>query len=465
MNKRATLIAFLVAAVGALSPQVASAQAMPDAGSPRVEFRLLHSFLRGPGGIYPQGGLVQASDGNFYGVTSDSGYHGKGTVFRLRPGGAVITVHSFSGPDGTTPVGGLIQARDGNLYGSTQYRGPFGGGTLFRMTPDGQLTTLFAFHRDGPEGRRPTAALVEASDGNLYGTARGGPKFAGTVFRMSLDGSVTLVHAFDPKLGEPAAPGQPLIQARDGHLYGTSSAGGTEGRGTVFRVTLDGTLTVLKSFSSTGPDGSDPLAGLLEGMDGRLYGTTSRVGLSFFSGTAFAITTEGSSAVLHTFRRRGKAGYYPTGTLVQGPDGNLYGGTNAGGAFGDGTVFRMTLDGQVADLHAFDNRDNRDGSGYKTLVRSADGRLYGTAGEGGGDGFGTLFAMGEKPVSATAPSTRPCPCGAIAALSGPVPHYIPHRNAAVCTGLSHSPSILASAAHTVIEQPAISSDVTYEPVR
>ncbi len=399
MNKRATLIAFFVAAVGALSPHFASAQATPEAGSPRVGFRLLHSFSRPEGyGLY--GGLVQASDGNFYGVTTyGGGFRDLGTVFRLRPGGGVVTVHKFSGMDGAYPSGGLIQARDGNLYGTTSGGGLFGRGTTFRITPDGQLTTLFAFRTDGPEGASPLATLLEAIDGNLYGTTGyGGLHGWGTVFRMSLDGTVTPVYSFD--VLEPHSVMFPLIQAGDGQLYGTSNYGGIDDAGTVFRMTLDGTLTIMKIFSATGLDGFGPAGGLLEGMDGKLYGTAFDGG-SFGAGTAFTITTEGAFTLLHSFRQAGKVGYYPGGTLVQGTDGNLYGGTSSGGAFGAGTVFRMTLDGSVADLHAFDFSDGYD---EKTLVRSADGRLYGTAVYGGVGGVqsggGTLFALGEKPVLA-----------------------------------------------------------------
>ncbi len=244
---------------------------------------------------------------------------------------------------------------------------------------------------------------MEASDSNFYGTTeRGGLYGGGTMFRMSLDGAVTTLYSFGEPNG-PAIPNAPLIQASDGYLYGTSHDYGAEGAGTIFRLTLDGTMTVLKSFSYSGPDGANP-GGLLEGMDGKLYGTTATAG-GAQSGTAFAITTEGTFTLVHTFLKKGKVGYQPSsGTLVQGADGSLYGGTNSGGVFGYGAVYRITLDGKVADLRAFD--PSRDGYSDKTLVRSADGRLYGAAYAGGEGGGGTLFALGEKPVRATAPRAQ-----------------------------------------------------------
>ncbi len=401
------LIAFCMAA-GVLSLQAASAQTetVAQAGSPRIGFRLLHSFEFGRmNASAPSHGLVQASDGNFYGLTYNGGRHKLGTVFRLRPGGGVVTLHSFSGPDGARPEGGLIQASDGNLYGTTTAGGEFNDGSLFRITPDGQLTTLHSFSGTDTQGRIPRATLVQASDGNLYGaTTIGGVAGLGSVFRMSLDGAVTTVYSFNSLEG-PVGVEWPLIQAKDGHLYGTSYTGGNEQVGTIFKVTLDGKMTILKSFAFLSQEGGSPDGGLLEGLDGNLYGTTLSGGRSS-QGVVFAITTEGAYTRLHSFASTPKAGRGPQGTLVQGPDGSLYGCTNSGGTFGDnfsgGTVFRMTLDGRVAALHAFDPA--RDGSGVKTLVRSADGRLYGTAEERGTGGGGTLFALGEKPVRETAAS-------------------------------------------------------------
>lgn len=393
MNKRAALIVFLVAAVGGLSPRRASAQASPEAGSPRVGFRVLHSFAeRGPGSNRPFHGLVEASDGFFYGAT-EGGIHDKGTVFRFRPGGAVVTVHKFLGPDGDAPVGGLVQARDGNLYGSTIAGGAFGNGTLFRITPDGQLTTLFSFRANNRDGHYPSA-LMEAGDGNLYGTTRlGGRHGSGVVFRMSTDGAVTPVYSFNQQLDDPYDFKSRLIQARDGHLYGTSTAGGAARGGTVYRMTLDGVLTVLKSFSSTdGTDGYAPDDAVLEGLDGKLYGTAMAGGRSTGDGTLFAITTDDSFELLGFFGE--SLGRKPVGALVQDPDGNLYGTTFSGGAALGGTAFRMTPDRRLAPVYAFDF--SLDGGFYRQLVFGSDGRLYGTASAGGVGNGGTLFGLGAR---------------------------------------------------------------------
>ncbi len=205
--------------------------------SPAQILTTLHSFGGGDG-AYPYAGLVQASDRNFYGTTRDGGASGNcidkcGTVFKITPNGTLTTLHSFGGGDGAYPEAGLVQASDGNFYGTTEFGGVNNYGTVFKITPNGTLTTLHSF--GGGDGAYPEAGLVQASDGNFYGTTtRGGANYYGTVFRITPDGTLTTLHNFG--YGDGAYPYAGLVQASDGNFYGTTLNGGAYGDGTVFRL-------------------------------------------------------------------------------------------------------------------------------------------------------------------------------------------------------------------------------------
>lgn len=195
------------------------------------------------------------------------------------PEGTLTTLHSFDGSDGIGPSDGLIQARDGNLYGTTYFGGLGDGGTAFKITPTGQLTTLHSFdqYRDGSG---IVAPVVQASDGNFYGTtSRGGHYDGGTVFQMSPDGTLGWVYYF----GLGSAPTAGLVQAGDGNLYGTTS-NLNAGYGTIFKISPEGTLTTLHDFN--GRDGTYPYAGLVLASDGNFYGTTV-LGGAYGDGTVY----------------------------------------------------------------------------------------------------------------------------------------------------------------------------------
>ena len=217
----------------------------------------LYSFTGGDDGASPHGALVIGNDGNYYGTTAYFGAGGYGTVFRLTPEGVLTTLHAFAGTgDGAQPMAGLVLASDGNFYGTTNYNsydptnGRMGNGTIFRVTPDGQFTTLHTFASDRTEGLAPAAALLQASDGKLYGVTSAGGSLGsnGVVFAITTDGIFTKVGDLSNPLllsndGENSvygsAPIAALIQGSDGNLYGTTSQGGTENSGVVFRVDLN----------------------------------------------------------------------------------------------------------------------------------------------------------------------------------------------------------------------------------
>jgi len=309
-------------------------------------------------GAAPYGGLVQGTDGNFYGTTYNGGVNGgAGTVFKITPTGTLNTLYSFcmqSGcTDGVNPYAGLVQATDGNLYGTTQQGGDFNGGTVFKITPTGALTTLYSFCMQSgcADGVNPTAGLVHARDGNFYGTTEYGGSTTGgcgsgcgTVFKISAAGMLTTLYTFCVQSGCPdgAYPLAGLVQGTDGNFYGTTYNGGTTGNGTVFEITSTGVLTNLYSFS--GPDGANPQAELVQGTDGNFYGTTGDGGIQGI-GTVFKITPTRMLTTLYSFCAQDGCtdGEYPHGGLLQASDGSLYGTTYAGGTGSDGTVFRLSL--------------------------------------------------------------------------------------------------------------------------
>ena len=294
--------------------------------------------------------LVQGTDGNLYGTTQGGGANGEGTVFKLS-GGTLTTLYSFCPlagcTDGQMPNAGLVQATDGNFYGTTYQGGDNsfcteGCGTIFKITPGGILTTLLRFN--STDGAYPYAALVQASDGKFYGTTvGGGANGEGTVFKLS-GGTLTTLYNFcsKPNCTDGQQPAAGLVQATDGNLYGTTSGGGVHGNyGTVFQITTTGTLSTLYSFCSQSgcTDGDNPEAALVQATDGNFYGTTLAGG-AYNGGTIFKITLIGSTLTpLHSFD--GTNGSRPFAGLVQATDGNFYGTTYVGGPYGWGTIFSL----------------------------------------------------------------------------------------------------------------------------
>jgi uncharacterized repeat protein (TIGR03803 family) len=316
----------------------------------------LHSFAF-VDGAHPQAGLVQATNGNFYGTTTDGGAYSYGTVFKMTPQGELTTLYSFCAPtscaDGANPQGALIQATDGNLYGATSGPG-YGGGTLFKITPAGTLTTLYSFGNGA--SCTPVGALVQATDGNFYGTTLNTcGYYGGTVFKITPTGKLTTLHIFDYIHDFPngAYPLSGLVQGRDGNFYGTTSDGGNGNvevggaPGIVFKITASGSFTVLHRFNWT--DGSSPRAALIQVTDGNLYGTAIGGGANGY-GTAFKITPGGTLTTLYSFGSQSGCtdGYFPVAGLVQDTNADFYGTTAGGTTSGpcqqsNGTVFRLSV--------------------------------------------------------------------------------------------------------------------------
>ena len=332
-----------------------------------------------PQGEEPVAGLVLGTDGNFYGTTPyggagstcENGYGcGYGTVFKITPTSELTTLYSFCSQskcaDGEYPYAGLVQGTDGNFYGTAGGGGAIKGGTVFKITPTGALTTLYSFCSQShcTDGGGPTATLIQGTDGNYYGTTEGGGANCisqggcGTIFKITSTGTLTTLHSFGGGSDGLDITGG-LVQGSDGNFYGTTFGGGNVsacdqyGCGTVFKITPTGTLTTLYTFCSQTncADGAAPLSEtLVQGTDGNLYGTTLFGGSystcidSCGDGTLFEITTSGQQTVLHSFD--GSDGVEPYAGLVQDTDGNFYGTAYAGGSIPAcpcGTVFSLSV--------------------------------------------------------------------------------------------------------------------------
>jgi uncharacterized repeat protein (TIGR03803 family) len=363
-------------------------------GSTSGSLTNLHSFTGGSDGANSGAGLVQGSDGNFYGTTgSGSGASAYGTLFRIGTNGALMTLWSFTnGVDGASPGAGLVQGSDGSFYGTTYGSGSGASayGTVFRISPSGSLTTLWSF-TNGLDGANSYATLIQGSDGNFYGTTTGsgsGPSGNGTVFRITPNGSLTNLHSFTGG-SDGANPYAMLVQGTDGNFYGTTYSGGTNDCqcGTVFRISPSGSLTTLWSFTN-GLDGANSYGRLAQGGDGNFYGTTSGGGPTGY-GTVFRISPTGNLTNLWAFTGCFD-GASPYAGLVQGSDGNFYGTTSGGGPSGYGTAFRISPDGGLTALHSFGGSDGA--NPYAALVQGSDGSFYGTT-YAGGNGYGTVFQL------------------------------------------------------------------------
>jgi uncharacterized protein (TIGR03437 family) len=340
--------------------------------------------------------LIQGMDGNFYGTTSGAGKFG-GTVFKVTPAGTLTTLYTFPPiPSGGSDLkSGVIQASDGNLYGTTYGGGPSGDGTIFRITTAGVFMTLYNLNRYD-DGANPYAGLIQASDGNLYGTTgSGGPNGVyangyffgyGTVFKITLAGVFTPLHSFS--IDDGVSPYGGLVQASDGNFYGTTLDGGATHQGTIFRMTPAGLFTVIYGFIGTQGLNNVPGFALIQGVDGNLYGINSNGGGGFES--VYKITPEGVFTAPYNFNANIPDGL-TLNTLVQGTDGNFYGTASTGGANGYGTIFRITPGGTFTTIYSFDGTDGK--YPQTALVQGTDGNFYGTTSNGGASLNGTVFRL------------------------------------------------------------------------
>ena len=367
--------------------------------APSFGFTVLHSFTGSSDGSSPYyGTLIQAADGNFYGTTQSGGTGGVGTLFKMTPAGAETAIYAFSLSgyrDGKYPDGGLVEGTDGNLYGTAESGAASQLGSVFQATTGGGFNLLYSF--SGSDGQNPYAGLVQGTDGYFYGTtSSGGANSNGAIFKISSSGSFTLLYSFSSAgTADGKDPHAGLVQGADGNFYGTASSGGAHNYGSVFQISLTGVFTLLHSFSGT--DGALP-AGLVQGADGNFYGTTEEGANGY--GTAFKISSGGAFTSLHSFTNASTDGEEPFSGLTEGSDGNFYGTTAYGGANGYGVVYRMTPAGAVTVLHSFASGSADGEYPYSGVVQGADGKFYGTTNQGGSGSDGIAFQLTPSPALA-----------------------------------------------------------------
>jgi uncharacterized repeat protein (TIGR03803 family) len=353
-------------------------------------FTSLYSF-NGSDGANLVAPVMQGQDGSLYGTTSVGGAHKVGTVFKMKTDGTGFqSLYSFSSGHEVATKAAVIQGRDGFLYGTTSFGGTHDLGTVFKMKTDGTgFRSLYNF--SGRDGASPQAAMIQGLDGFLYGTTSfGGINNLGTVFKIKTDGTgFRSLYTLSNSGLEGTGPQAAMIQGRDGFLYGTTSFGSIHNLGTVFKIKTDGTgFRSLYSFIESNE--RYPRVAVVQGQDGFLYGTTFGGG-THKVGTVFRMKTDGTDfRSLYSFSDRDGTG--PQSALIQGRDGLLYGTTSIGGAHKVGTVFRIKTDGTgFRSLYSFSDRD---GTGPQSaLIQGRDGLLYGTTSIGGAHNVGTAFKM------------------------------------------------------------------------
>ena len=359
----------------------------------------LGSF-NGTNGTNPRAGVTLDASGNLYGTTQLGGASDNGSVFEIANGSKTINIVAlFSGTNGANPYDGVTLDASGNLYGTTPNGGANNDGTVFEIAKGSNTITTFASF-NGTNGAIPLAGVTLDALGNLYGTTAGGgdANGDGTVFEIAKgSNTITALASFNGTNGTNPSGGVTLDAS--GNLYGTSSAGGASGDGTVFEIPSGtNTITTLASFNDATHGSNRP--GVTLDASGNLYGTTQYGGAySFGLGTVFEIA-KGSNAITTLASFNGTNGSNPYAGVTLDPSGNLYGTTNAGGASLDaGTVFEIAKGSNTITTLASFNGDGTNGVNPDAGVTlDSSGNLYGTATYGGADGAnrdGTVFEIAK----------------------------------------------------------------------
>lgn len=355
------------------------------------------AYFNGTNGSLIINPLTLGNDGNFYGTTrGDQVALYPSTIFRMSPDGTLsnlvtLAITFFNDTDSFPSA--LCVGADGNFYGTTQFSStPSDSGAVFVLTPSGARSNLASFN--GFNGYSPSG-IIQGADGSFYGcTDGGGPDYQtngnyghGTIFHLLADGTLTNLWFADGTTNN--FPLGPLVQASDACLYGmTTRLGNGSNRGKIFKISTNGVFQTLVSLNGT--NGDLPQAGLTLGIDGNLYGTTM-FGGDYFSGIFFRVSTNGTYKILVDFD--GTNAYWPNSRLLQASDGNFYGGTQYGGTNGgNGTIFRVTPEGSLTVLYSFSGPSHGFGP-ITELIQGSDGNFYGGSTFGGPYGRGSVFRL------------------------------------------------------------------------
>jgi len=370
-----------------------------------VAFTTVHDFAASAAdGGYPQCQLTKSSAGDLYGVTPTGGGASDGTLYKVSSTGVYSQLHAFDGNAGKAPTTSPILAADGKLYGTTQLGGSSGLDTGVVYKYDLTANTISVFSEfDGIDGYYPNA-LTQGADKSFYGTSQYGgvtnreagfTNGSGSAFKITTAGVLSLLYSFSLHTGYN--PYGRTVQGPDGRFYGTTVYGGYYDNGTIYKTDANGSMTILHHFNNAQPlyEGSGPIAGLIVGKDGNLYGST-RAGGVYGNGTIFKVTTAGVFTVVYDLRA--SQGYNIVAPLLQGKDGNFYGACSSGGANGRGTVFKLAGT-TLTVLHQFTTIN---GQGYYPeggLAQDTTGNLYGTTTSGGANSVGTLYEINTTGTS------------------------------------------------------------------
>lgn len=353
---------------------------------------VLHSF-NGNDGAYPFSRLTIDSQGNLYGTSGGTLPPTFGTIFELsrsNPIGNLLVLLRRT-PRGICDfcVDNLLRDAQGNLYVSDAIGGPFGNGAVYKLTPAGLMPiVLYSFTGDA-DGKYPNNGLISDEQGNLYGTTGMGGAFGqGVVFKITPAGVETVLCSFTGG-ADGGEPWGRLLPDSQGNLYGATYVGGDLelSFGVLFKLSPSGVETVLHSFTG-GSDGGHPNGDLIADTDGNLYGTTPAIPRSTH-GTVFKLTQQGALSEVHTFL--GPDGFSPRSGVIMDAVGNLYGTTYSGGSSNDGVVYKINANGTETVLHSFSGNDGSLPVGG--LVFDTAGNLYGTTAYGGTSNNGVVFKL------------------------------------------------------------------------
>jgi uncharacterized repeat protein (TIGR03803 family) len=339
------------------------------AGAQAQTFTTLYNFTGVPDGAYSYAGVIQDSSGNLYGTTNFGGVDlvcqdyseipGCGVVYEINSAGVETLLYTFCSQqnctDGADPHAAVVRDEAGNIYGTTSFGGSsqlcqFGCGTVFKLDTAGNETVLYSFS-NGSDGCNPAQGLVSDEAGNLYGTTSAcGSSGHGTIFKIDIAGNFTLLHSFGGRREHDGAV--PLFghltMDKSGNIYGLTSRGGNQGFGALYKLSKSGTLSLLLSFNDS--EGSPPLGSVLRDDAGNFYGTTYMGGL-YGSGALWKVSKKGKKTVLHNFDRNARG---PQAGVTRDSKGNLYGVTDYGGTFDNGVLYKFSADGTYTLLHSFD---------------------------------------------------------------------------------------------------------------
>lgn len=355
-------------------------------------YSVLHHFNSGVDGANPKGSLAfNNSQAKVYGACSNGGNGNFGTCFAYSFATGYQVIHHFTGgAAGSYPLGGVILAADGKLYGTTQSGGANSQGSIFKLNPSSNAyTTLYSISAGASDGRYPYGNLLESSPGVFLGTcSEGGTNGTGTVYKVTSDGVFTRLKSLQPTQNG-AFPKSGLGKSDDGIFYGVTEFGGLNGFGTIYTVTGDGTFTKVHDIDYTA-DGANPASALVSDGNGGMIGTMPTGGANNY-GTIYQLTPENEVVKLHDFSLP-LEGATPISIIKNGNQ--FFGITSTGGLYNTGVFYSIQLDGTREDLHDFNlNTEGQNPNG--DLFLADDGKYYGTARFGGSGQSGTIFSITE----------------------------------------------------------------------